>query len=78
MLFDLRSDPGEIHDLAFEARYRPILDTLRNKLQDVVLGDGRIEVKWSKDGGEVLSTTPVTGADDGKITIPELASKATE
>ena len=47
-LFDLRTDPGEIHNVAFEPRYRPVLDALRTKLQDIVLGDDRVEIVWEK------------------------------
>ena len=43
-LFDLRRDPNEVRNVAFDDRYRPVVDALRTKLQDIVLGDGRIEI----------------------------------
>ena len=52
MLFDLRTDPQEIHNVAFEQRYQPVVDALRTKLQNIVLGDGRVEIAWTKTGGE--------------------------
>ena len=73
-LFDLRSDPDEIHNLAFEDRYRPVLDALRAKLQDIVLGDGRVEIAWTKQGGETSHISNYApGADDGRIEVPEMS-----
>ena len=73
-LFDLRTDPAEIHNVALSPRYRPVLDALRAKLQNIVLGDGRVEIPWENKGG---SSTPeisnfAPGADDGWIEVPDL------
>jgi arylsulfatase A-like enzyme len=70
-LFDLRVDPDETHNVAFVTRYEGVLNTLRKKLQNVVLGDGRVEVAWSKGGNDpgVVSNFAL-GADDGKIDVP--------
>ena len=40
VLFDLQEDPAEVNNLAFDPRYRPVLEALRTKLQNIVLGDG--------------------------------------
>ncbi|MDF1737875.1 MAG: sulfatase-like hydrolase/transferase [Verrucomicrobiales bacterium] len=71
-LFDLRSDPLELKNLAFDSRHRPVVDALREKLQNILLGDGRVEVAWTREGGdEVFTGNFAPGADDGKITVPE-------
>lgn len=73
MLFDLRVDPEETNNLSFDPYYRPVLDALRTKLQNIVLGDGRVEVAWSKAGGDrVFESNFSPGADDGKLTLPIL------
>ena len=70
-LFDLRSDPDEVDNVAFDPKYRPVLDVLRCKLQDIVLGDGRVEVAWTKAGGDkVHLSNYAPGADDGRIDLP--------
>ena len=74
MLFDLRADPKEVNNLAYDKRYRPIVDAMREKLQNVVLGDGRIEVKWDNKGlakAQVVSNF-APGADDGKLKLPKI------
>jgi arylsulfatase A-like enzyme len=74
MLFDLHVDPHEIHNVAFERRYRPIVDALRAKLQNIVLGDGRIEVVWNKAGAahDVCTSNFAPDADDGRIELPAI------
>ncbi len=70
-LFDLRIDPAEKVNLAFDPTYRPILDALREKLQNIVLGDGRVEVAWTREGGDTVYTGNFApGADDGEIEVP--------
>ena len=77
MLFDLRVDPDETRNVAFDPHYRPVLDALRAKLQNIVLGDGRVEVAWTRDGGDkVHESNFAPGADDGKLALPELTAKA--
>ncbi|MEC5128726.1 sulfatase-like hydrolase/transferase [Verrucomicrobiales bacterium BCK34] len=76
-LFDLRLDPVETVNLAFNARYRPVVDAMRAKLQDIVLGDGRVEVNWSRQGNdEVFHSNFAPGADDGTLEVPEPLAKA--
>lgn len=72
-LYDLRNDPVEIHNLAFDARYRPVLNALRAKLQDIVLGDGRVEIAWTKTGKNLPAhhSDFAVGADDGQLDVPE-------
>ncbi|MFD2255466.1 sulfatase-like hydrolase/transferase [Luteolibacter algae] len=77
MFFDLRSDPEEIHNLASESHYRPVIDVLRKKLQDIVLGDGRVECKWDAKGDTTVVTSNFApGADDGKISLPGITPLA--
>ena len=78
-LFDLRDDPAEQHNLAFDPRYRPVLDVLRDKLQDIVLGDGRTEIAWTKAGNDPAHYSDFAiGADDGSLQVPApLAAAAT-
>ena len=72
-LFDLRTDPGEINNLAFDPRYRPVLDALRTKLQNIVLGDQAVEVAWTKNGANPVKISNfAAGAHDGKLALPEL------
>ncbi|MFD2255240.1 sulfatase-like hydrolase/transferase [Luteolibacter algae] len=76
MFFDLRVDPDETHNLAADPYYRPVIDAMRKKLQDIVLGDGRVEVKWSRAGGdEVVLSNFAPGADDGILELPQLEAK---
>jgi arylsulfatase A-like enzyme len=71
MLFDLRSDPEQILNLAFEPRYRRVVDLLREKLQNILLGDGRVEVEWSAAGDVAARLgTFASGADDKRLVIP--------
>ncbi len=70
-LFDLNADPDEHNNLAFDARYRPVLDALRTKLQNIVLGDGHVEVAWTKAGYDrVHHSNFASGADDGRLKVP--------
>lgn len=76
-LFDLTVDPDEVNNLAFDPRYRPVLDALRTKLQDIVLGDGRVEIAWTKKGknDKAHLSNFAPGADDGRIVVPKLAKE---
>ncbi len=75
-LFDLRVDPAEVHNVAYDSYYRPVLDALRTKLQNIVLGDGRVEVAWTKTGHDpVAESNFAPGADDGRLILPELKPK---
>lgn len=78
MFFDLRNDPAEINNLAFDPYYRAVIDVMRKKLQDISLGDGRIETLWSRKGvaGKIVTSNFAPGADDGKINVPTLKVKS--
>lgn len=70
VLFDLRVDPRQRKNLAFEPAYRPVVDTLRKKLQDIVLGDRRVEVAWGAAPPKpVAVSTFAPGADDGILVL---------
>ncbi len=75
-LFDLVNDPDEVKNLAFDPRYGPVLDALRTKLQNIVLGDGRVEIAWAKQGKNEKAhhSNFAPGADDGQLKVPELAA----
>ena len=75
-LFDLRVAPGEIHNVAFDPYYRPVVDALRSKLQNIVLGDGRVEIAWTKTGGDTVHRSNFApGADEGRLEVPVLKPK---
>ena len=69
-LYDLRTDPLERRNVAYTVEYLPLAEWFRNKLGNIVLGDGRIEMDWSTRNSYNLSTF-AAGADDKKIEIPE-------
>ena len=70
LLYDLKNDPGETQNLALDERYSGIAKQMRKKLQDIVLGDGRIEVNWAKGlEGKVYSSNFAPGSDDKKLNL---------
>lgn len=70
-LYDRRKDPGEVNNLAFDGRYRPVLKALRSKLQNIVLGNGRVEVVWTKTGNDKSHLSSFAlGSDDGRLKVP--------
>ncbi|TWT80780.1 Choline-sulfatase [Planctomycetes bacterium CA13] len=76
VFFDLRSDPSERNNLAFDPYYINVINAMRTKLQSIVLGDGRVEVPWSKAGGDpVFVSNFAPGADDGILELPNLNPK---
>ncbi|MGL6315694.1 sulfatase-like hydrolase/transferase [Vibrio sp. WXL103] len=77
MLFDLRVDPKEVNNVAHDPHYRPVVDAMREKIQNIVLGNGRVEVKWGKWGeqGEVVVSDFAAGSDDKKIDVPHVDPK---
>ncbi|MEM9480596.1 MAG: sulfatase-like hydrolase/transferase [Verrucomicrobiota bacterium] len=76
-LFDLKADPEEIRNLAFDPRYRPVVDALREKLQTIVLGNNRVEVNWTREGDdEVFTSNFAPDSDDGNIDVPARLAKA--
>lgn len=68
-LYDLAVDPLERNNVANTKAYRPLALWLRNKLGNIVLGDGRVEVDWSKENSYAISHF-AEGADNKKLDIP--------
>lgn len=68
-LYDLRSDPLERRNVAYTVDYLPLAEWFRNKLGNIVLGDGRVEMDWSTANSFNLSNF-ADGADNKKLDIP--------
>ena len=50
-----------------------MLDALHAKLQDIALGEERVEVAWKKQGGEKVHISDyVSASDEGRIELPTL------
>jgi hypothetical protein len=47
MLFNLKTDPEQKHNLAYSPEYKGLRDELRAKLEADVLGPDRIEYDWN-------------------------------
>ncbi|MDO6801335.1 sulfatase-like hydrolase/transferase [Wenyingzhuangia sp. 1_MG-2023] len=68
-LFDLRNDPDERNNVALTKDYKKLTEWFRKKLTNIVLGDGRVEIDWSKKESYKISNF-AKGADDKKLDIP--------
>lgn len=68
-LFDLRVDPNETNNVAYDPAYVELADWFRKKLGNIVLGDGRMECNW-----DVLNDYKISnfaqGSDDKRLDIP--------
>ena len=67
----VRGDPNVLWILTDDQRYDSIAQTLKEKLLNIVIGDGRVEVDW---GEKATGTKPVIsnfapGADDKELGI---------
>ncbi|MDV7185870.1 sulfatase-like hydrolase/transferase [Lutibacter sp. TH_r2] len=69
-LYDLRVDPLERNNVANNKSYIKLADWFRNKLGNIVLGDGRVECDWSQKNVFDVSNF-AKGADNKKIEIPK-------
>lgn len=68
-LYDLRVYPLERHNVAATIRYRALAEWFRQKLGNIVLGDGRVEMDWSTRNAYNISNF-ADGADDKILDIP--------
>lgn len=68
-LYDLKYDPMERNNVANDPEYQKLAAWFRQKLGNIVLGDGRAEADWSKANSYHISNF-AKGADDKKIDIP--------
>ena len=69
VLYDLKYDPLEKNNIANDPKYRKLAHWFRNKLGNIVLGDGRVEADWSQENTYHLSNF-AQGADDKVAAIP--------
>ncbi|NIJ44891.1 arylsulfatase A-like enzyme [Wenyingzhuangia heitensis] len=70
-LYDMKKDPKEINNVAFDKKYAKIAEQMKQKLINIVLGDNRVEVLWGKkaDGTEVVRSNFAPGAHDYKLKL---------
>lgn len=70
-LYDMKKDPNEIHNLAFDKKYSKIAKKMRKKLVNIVLGDNRVEVDWKKrgDGTKIFRSNFAPGSHDYKLVL---------
>lgn len=69
-LYDLRIDPLERNNVANTAAYKDLAEWFRQKLGNIVLGDGRVECDWSKANSYALSNF-ASGTDDKVLDVPK-------
>jgi len=70
-LYDMRKDPNETNNVAFNAEYKAIAKAMKEKLINIVLGDNRVEINWEKwgTGTEVYKSNFAPGAHDYKLKL---------
>ncbi|WP_111708497.1 sulfatase-like hydrolase/transferase [Lutibacter citreus] len=70
-LYNMKKDPHEINNLAFNKKYQKVAEQMKEKLVNIVLGDNRIEVGWGKkaDGTKIYRSNFAPGAHDYKLKI---------
>ncbi len=68
-LFDLRADPLERNNVANDPEYRELTQWFRQKLGNIILGDGRVECNWTADDEWVVFDF-AEGSDDKKLAVP--------
>ncbi|MGJ8638223.1 MAG: sulfatase-like hydrolase/transferase [Opitutaceae bacterium] len=69
-LYDLRLDPDERKNVAYNETYSKLALFLREKLGNIVLGDGRVECDWTQKNKYTVHEF-AKGAHDRKLDIPE-------
>ncbi|MEL6273968.1 MAG: sulfatase-like hydrolase/transferase [Bacteroidota bacterium] len=70
-LYRSATDPREVNNLAFNPQYQSIAHKMKEKLINIVLGDGRVEVIWGPkaDGVEVHYSNFAPGAHDHRLKL---------
>lgn len=70
-LYCTTKDPHEINNLAFNKKYKKVAKEMKEKLMNIVLGDGRVEVQWGKkaDGTKVFHGDFAPGSHDYKLKL---------
>ncbi len=69
-LFDLRSDPNENNNIAYDPRYEKLAAWFRSKLGNIVLGDGRVECNWKAPRNTFKISNFAPGSDNKRLDIP--------
>ncbi len=69
VLYDLRTDSGERLNVANEPEYQELVKWFRNKVGNIALGDGRVEVDWNQPNEYNVSNFAL-GADDKILDVP--------
>lgn len=65
-LYDMSCDPNERNNVAYDPAYKDIAKALREKAQNIFLGDGRVEIDWKK-ANEFHVSNFAAGAHDRKL-----------
>ncbi|MGJ8640980.1 MAG: sulfatase-like hydrolase/transferase [Opitutaceae bacterium] len=68
-LYDLRNDPLELNNLAADPEYLELARWFRQRLGNILLGDGRVECDWKLENSYKVSNF-AKGADDKILAIP--------
>ena len=70
-LYHMPSDPHEVNNLAFSEQHQDVAMKLKDKLLNIVLGDGRVEVDWGEkgEGTTVFRSNFAPGAHDRKLNL---------
>lgn len=70
-LYDLKKDPREINNVAFNKKYKKVAEKLKDKLLNIVLGDNRVEINWGRwgTGTKVFRSNFAPGAHDYKLKL---------
>ncbi len=71
-LFDLRVDPNEQNNVAYDKEYVKLAAWFREKLGNIVAGDDRVEYDWKDtiDRNNYMMSSFAKGSDDKKLDIP--------
>lgn len=69
--YDLRKDPREISNVAFERQYQDVVHKMKAKLLNIVLGDNRVEIDWERwgTGTEIYRSNFASGAHNYKLKL---------